>query len=351
MSENGYDWRRLAGETTDPDLRTGGPGAATAGGPGLVAVGGDKAWFSVDGSDWSLAAVPALPEEILARPDSERYVEMTGVAAADNNLVAWGIAEVPLADNSDEHLVVPLLWASSDGRTWANAIDPRMDSLTAVTGGPAGFVAAGQAGSEAAVWFSADGEVWERVADGAFTSHWSEDSDGTPVNDEGIPVKLILKSAAATSAGYVVVGGDGLCLIGPCPDQEAVIWTSPDGRSWSRVPSEDLFTGASANKVVAWGPQFVVGGEDDGKPAIWIPKAGEELSGANASAAPPQAIPTPTPRQPVNLVGTWAATDFPPDSSHLTMEVAGLPDGTYGVTIRDDIASVQRRLVDDDRDR
>jgi hypothetical protein len=100
-SENGYDWRRLTGETTDPDLSTDGPDAATAGGPGLVGVGGDKAWYSVDGSDWSVAAVPALPVEILARPESERYVGMTGVTAAGNDLVAWGIAEVPLADNPD----------------------------------------------------------------------------------------------------------------------------------------------------------------------------------------------------------------------------------------------------------
>ena len=136
LSENGYDWRRLAGETTDPDLRHGRPTAATDGGPGLVGVGDDKVWYSVDGSDWSLAVVPPLPAEILARPDSERYVAMTGVTGAGNDLVAWGLAEVPLADNSDEHLVMPLLWASHDGRTWASVVDPEMDSVTAVTGGP-----------------------------------------------------------------------------------------------------------------------------------------------------------------------------------------------------------------------
>jgi hypothetical protein len=253
-SENGYDWRRLTGETTDPDLSTDGPDAATAGGPGLVGVGGDKAWYSVDGSDWSVAAVPALPVEILARPESERYVGMTGVTAAGNDLVAWGIAEVPLADNPDEHLVVPLLWASRDGRTWIDVVDPEMDSVVAVAGGPGGFVAAGQAGSEAAVWVSADGETWERVSEGAFTS----------------PVDLHLESAAATSAGYVVVGGDGQCLSTSCPDQDIVIWTSADGRSWSRVPSADLFTGAKAYGAFAWGSGFVVGGAFDGKPAIWI---------------------------------------------------------------------------------
>jgi len=254
MSENGYDWRRLAGETTDPDLTWPGPDAATAGGPGLVGVGDDKGWYSVDGSDWSSAVVPPLPAEIQARPESERYVGMTGVTGAGNGLVAWGIAEVPLADKPDEHLVVPLLWASRDGRMWIDVVDPEMDSVTAVAGGPGGFVASGQAGPEAAVWFSADGETWERVSDGAFTS----------------PVDLHLESAAATSAGYVVVGGDGLCLSTSCPDQDVVIWTSADGRSWSRVPSADLFTGAKAYGALAWGSGFVVGGAYDGKPAIWI---------------------------------------------------------------------------------
>ncbi len=261
MSEDGNDWRRLVSPATDPDLSQSSMRAATAGGPGLVAVGGDKAWYSVDGSDWSAAVVPALPEEVLARPEAQRYVEMFGVTAAGNDLVAWGLAEVPLADNSDETIVVPLLWASSDGRTWVSVVDSLMDRVTAVASGPAGFIAAGEAGPDDAVWFSADGRVWERVAGDAFSSR--------SVNDDGEPVKLMLKSAAATSAGYVVVGGDGLCL-SPCPDQETAIWASVDGRSWSRVPSDDLFSGGWANSAVAWGSRFVAGGVHTDEPAIWI---------------------------------------------------------------------------------
>lgn len=257
VSENGFDWRRLASQATDPDLHLGGPDTAAVGGPGLVAVGGDKAWHAVDGSDWSVAAVPALPAEILARPDPERYVGMRGVTAAGDELVAWGEAEVPLAENADEHLVVPLLWASHDGRTWTSAVDPEMTSVAAVTGGPNGFVAVGQAGSKAAVWHSADGETWEMVRDGAFTS----------------PVDLHLGAAAATSAGYVVVGGDGQCLSTSCPDQDLVIWTSADGRSWSRVPSADLFTGAKAYGAFPWETGFVVGGAYDGQPVIWLSDA------------------------------------------------------------------------------
>ena len=318
-SEDGYDWRRLAGETTDPDLRMGGPDTAVVGGPGLVAVGDDKAWYSVDGSDWSVAAVPPLPAEILARPDSQRYFAMTGVTGAGNDLIAWGLADVPLAENIDEHLAMPLLWASHDGRTWVSVVDPEMDSVTTVTGGPHGFVAIGQAGSEPAVWLSADGEVWERVAEGDFTS----------------PVKLELNSASATSAGYVVIGTDGQCVWYPCSAQDVVIWTSPDGRSWSRVPSANQFALAQAYRSVAWGSSFVVGGAYGGRPAIWISGSGPSATGSETSRPEITAIPV----QPASLAGTWKATDPPPGGSHLTMEVIARPNGIYGVTIRADHAS------------
>ncbi len=40
------------------------------------------------------------------------------------------------------------------------------------------------------------------------------------------------------------------------------------------------------------------------------------------------------------FAGNWESTDPPPDSSHLSMEVIRLSNGTYSVTIRDDLASV-----------
>lgn len=324
-SENGFDWQLIASPATDPDLSTGEPDAVTVGGPGLVGVaGGGNALYSVDGSDWFGAAVPALPEVFLARPDSERSVRMTGVTSAGDDLVAWEIAEVPLAGNPDENLLVPLLWASHDGRTWASVVDPEMNSVTAVTGGPHGFVATGQAGSEAAVWLSSDGKAWERVAEGGFTS-----TD-----------RLELNAAAATSAGYVVIGTDGQCVWYPCSAQEIVIWTSPDGRSWSRVPSADLFNVAQAYRAVAWGSSFLIGGMSDGKPAIWISGSEQSGSGEAAGTAPTPAIPTPTAGQPVGFAGSWQATDLPPDSSRLTMELIALPNGTYDMTVLDDYASV-----------
>jgi len=248
-SEDGQHWQRLASGVWDPDLRTHGPDVATVGGPGLVGVGDDKAWYSVDGSDWSTAVVPPLPAGIV-----EDNVRMTGVTATGNDLVAWGIAEVPTSNDPREDLTFPMLWASRDGRTWRDVVASGMDSVTAVAGGPGGFVATGRAGSEAAVWRSADGTTWERVDDDAFAD----------------PVDLHLGAAAATSTGYVVVGATGTCLRTTCPDQDVVIWTSADGRSWSRVASADFLTGAKAYGAFAWGSGFVLGGAADGKPAIWF---------------------------------------------------------------------------------
>ena len=108
--------------------------------------------------------------------------------------------------------------------------------------------------------FWADGDAWERVADGAFTAGG--------ISDPGRV--LVLESAAATGAGFVVVGGDGYCLHEPCTYQDAVIWTSADGRSWSRVPHDARFTGASLVEAISWGSRFVVGGVYDGKAVTWL---------------------------------------------------------------------------------
>jgi hypothetical protein len=257
MSENGYNWRRIGGGTTDQDLRLSAPDAVVASGPGLVGVGDDKAWYSVDGSDWSLAKVPAVPAAILAAPDSDRYVAMTGVTAAGNDLVAWGEASVPVVDQPDEHLVVPLLWASQDGRRWTDVVKPDMVSVTAVTGGPRGFIAAGQTNGRSMAWSSADGHGWEQV----------DLVDPRSV----IPGEPNVESAAATGAGYVLVGGGQSCLRGACsPSAEAAIWTSPDGRAWSHLPSDERFARAAATDVIAFGSHFVAGGVAEDRPVIWI---------------------------------------------------------------------------------
>ena len=343
-SEDGYDWHVLADPSVDPDLLEGTMLAAAVGGPGYVAVGSDKAWYSTDGSDWTLADVPPAPTEFFASHGFPApTVDMRGVAVAGDKLVAWGIA---LSDTADAGLTVPVMWASGDGRTWANVLDPRDGELLEVGARPGGFVAVddsndGSAGeNEVVVRVSADGYAWERVD--VLGPVW-RDVDETPVG-------LGVSSIAASNAGFVAVGGlDPVCGLGSCQEGDVVIWTSADGRSWSRLADEERFARAAAFDVVAWRSHFVAGGRRDGQPVIWISDSRPSQGGAGAQPTPVDAQPTPaeetpspepTDVPPVEFAGTWEATDPPPDSSHQTMAVIAQPDGSYELTIRDDFASV-----------
>jgi len=181
-----------------------------------------------------------------------------------------------------------VLWVSEDGRTWTDESDPRMGVLTAIVGGPNGFVAIGGDQDETpALWWSVDGTEWEQIGSDAFDSRWTRGSDEDSVD-------VTVTSGSATSTGYVLVGTDRLCLGGLCRrngleyadlakevSSDAVVWTSPDGRSWSRLANDGRFgpgeaevparaSGAEAGPVAAWGSRFVVGGKVDDGPVVWI---------------------------------------------------------------------------------
>ena len=255
-SEDGNTWQRVTDRARDEDLRAGSVLAVAVGGPGLVAVGSDnKAWFSEDGADWTQAEVPAPPTASFeAQGLPPPTVSMQGVAVRGDTFVAWGIARSGLNDN--EGMQETVLWTSGDGRSWATVPDQEdIEPLRTVAAGPGGFVATDMnvIGEARAVRFSADGRSWETVD--AFASR-------LPSYDAGL-----VASVAATSSGYVAVGGEGVCDVEPCPDAVAVIWTSPDGRSWSRLQRDDRFevadprtganhSGAWATSAVAWDSQL-----------------------------------------------------------------------------------------------
>ena len=272
-SEDGITWIRVASPSDDPELGQGAVIAVASGGPGFVAVGFDnKAWFSTDGSDWTLAEVPTPPgepsalERPLDRTQSQGTVEMEGIAVSGRTLLAWGKSIWVHDDGSATF--VPVLWTSTDGLSWTDQTpsDPAWDYPN-VTGGPNGFLMAGELGP---IWLSTDGASWERVAGGQYeTSGAAHATFSHPI--------------AAGPGGYVAAGGlvddqDDVCQLFACPSEEAVIWTSPDGRSWTRLPSDELFGGdsseqrAGAGLVAAWGDRFVVGGSYGDRPAIWISK-------------------------------------------------------------------------------
>ncbi|HEU5203225.1 MAG TPA: hypothetical protein VFU17_02885 [Candidatus Limnocylindrales bacterium] len=326
-SEDGYTWQRRADRAQDADLRAGAILAVAAGGPGLVAVGSDnKAWYSEDGSDWTLAEVPAPPtESFTAGGDAVPTIDMLGVTVAGDTLVAWGNAMATGAGGATP--VEPVLWTSADGRSWTNVPDVSgVGWLRDVAAGPNGYVAIGGTGpgDTGRIWFSKDGRAWQ-------PADTFEEGAG--------PMDL---SIAATGAGYVAVGGEGLCAVEPCPNAVAAIWTSPDGRSWSRLLNEDLFTvadprnspnhsGAWATSVVSQDDHFVVAGAYDANPVVWISGTPGETEAPVITAGPSS--------DPGGFLGTWISTSDN-DGGTQTMTVEPSTGLTVDVVVTDTIATV-----------
>jgi hypothetical protein len=172
------------------------------------------------------------------------------------------------------------LWTSSDGLSWKQVPDDagtfRSATITALVKGGPGWVAGGSAGGgttppSQAIWTSADGRTWTRadlassqgsqvtilVANGekviALASspngtsvlasqdglHWQQAKDSPPgIYSYGNP------TIAPLSGGFVGLLDEG---------GETAVWSSPDGLSWTRIGSDDLFGGtARVSNVISY---------------------------------------------------------------------------------------------------
>ena len=183
--------------------------------------------------------------------------------------------------------------SSFENLSWQVIDDPAVFGsgtvIYAVTASESLFVAVGAAPGEdpspfcarrcgtssdgsAAVWTSRDGTEWERVP-----------------HEESIfggPGGQAMWGVTAWEEGFIAVGVDGTSPgLGGSPDwtpQEAAVWTSPDGVSWSRVPhDEEVFAGPGRQEmwaVAASGAGLVAIGFDGEGPmtgsqedqAIWV---------------------------------------------------------------------------------
>ena len=82
-----------------------------------------------------------------------------------------------------------------------------------------------------------------------------------------------MSSVTVGGPGLVAVGYDGLF-----GDQDAALWTSPDGITWSRVPDDETALGGERDQrmesVTAGGPGLVAVGfdfsGDDQDAAVWV---------------------------------------------------------------------------------
>jgi hypothetical protein len=215
-----------------------------------------------------------VPESSAATPPAT-WVRSTALAdAAVIDAAAWSAhGVVAVGDGA---------WFSPDGASWRRVLDPdelggrlggQEGQLDAVTPFGRGFVAAGQAvdpasnQAVAAVWTSPDGTSWTRT-------HDPDLEPATPAIPEGdtTPVRGSIHSIAHGATGLVAVGGvfAGTFVNGTLvgPPSEPAVWTSPDGKSWSRADVRASFgSGAVAltlNSVVAYRGSVVVAAQDGG---------------------------------------------------------------------------------------
>jgi hypothetical protein len=228
-----------AGTTTgDPDSRQ----------PLITVLGPQSAPDHVD-----VAAIAGAADPQLA---------VNGIAAANGRQVAVGSANG-----------YPAAWTSTDGgSSWTRAVGqsratlnrPGIQQLTSVTHGPAGWLAVGGVTAVAAqhpvVVGSADGLVWQ-AADGEaafsepglFTEQAAAGSGGyVIVGYQAVSGRMIAAAwwsagltgwqragtpdgtGSATQMMAVTAGPGGFVAVGAAGDQ-AVAWTSPDGRNWNQV--------------------------------------------------------------------------------------------------------------------
>lgn len=212
---------------------------------GFIAVGSDATnggvWTSPNGRDWQRIENPPLP------PAGEVHVL--------RDIVSWagGFATVGWHGLQGGEFFETVVWASSDGLSWAEAATLPFLADATTAGGP-GLVAGGGilcygCPEQIAIWTSADGAAWTEAPD-------------PPESENGSIVDV-----QAASAGLVGVG-----TVGGTEGFAAAAWTSFDGVAWTRVPHEPHLETARMLGVTQGGPGMVAVGTRGNleiEPAVW----------------------------------------------------------------------------------
>ena len=193
---------------------------------------------------------------------------MADVVAGGPGLVAVG------SDAYGGGLPDAAVWTSADGLTWTRVPHDEaafggegFQGMWGVAVGGPGLVGVGYSDNgadwDAAVWTSADGLTWSRVP-----------HDGSVF---GGPSEQVMVRVAAGGPGMVAIGWD---FSGG--DEDAAVWTSTDGLTWTRVAHDEVVFGGAAGQemraITAGGPGLVIVGSDmsggDLDAAVWASSDG-----------------------------------------------------------------------------
>jgi hypothetical protein len=226
-------------------------------------VGDAAVWTTRDASTWNRVIDPDL-----GGPGSQ---QMTGIARSDRGLVAVGVSTGDDGDTDGR------VWLSVDGTDWSAVTDadlggPGDQFINGIaTGGP-GFIAVGQSDRDGdldiAAWTSSDGLDWETVTSPAL---------GGPGDQVTWPF------------GRPVLVTDGMILVSGMDEDDAAIWTSVDGLSWTRAEVSEVLGGAREQMMaglVPGPPGVLAGGWDHPDAAVWTSPDGADWTRVDSFGGP-----------------------------------------------------------------
>jgi hypothetical protein len=297
----------------------------------LVAVGHDESGGTDDAAVWTSSNATRwerIRSDAFVNSGEER---MDGIAVLDGLVVAVG-AEVTGGDAD------AAAWTSSDdGSTWQRVDSPTSglhdlgnQLMHRVVRGPEGLVAVGHMviteSIDARVWKSGNGTDWTSLTTPSFGGPGHEEMfDAVALGAEVFSVGFLTTDAGDRDAAVwvesgggwsrvdqdslrgpgnqqinaVLPAGPGLVAVGTDDvggDLDAAVWTSTDGRTWTRVPHvEATFGGRRAQwmsslcvfgkAIVAAGYTETAAGDSNG--AIWLSSDGTSWTRQGPVASSP----------------------------------------------------------------
>ncbi|MFH1331223.1 MAG: hypothetical protein ABIJ48_11295 [Actinomycetota bacterium] len=273
-SADGFTWRRGA-----VGILPGRPYAfnALAQDGKLIVVGEQGPSGAGDGAVWVATPDPDTPQ-------TRTWREVPQFESASNSLI-WdaitGDDRIVAVGSADD---APAVWESTDGIGWSRLPAPvarpgLSAALESVVSNDGIFLAGGYE-SGAAIWWSADLSVWQTAATpaaerGDINGIWQGpgqlmaygfsnadtpviwgSSDGLIWSDTAVaqPPGLLRFAGVADFAGQIV-----LIRVDPVSGAPSV-WTSSDGRDWTRLPDDPVFTEFITGGVTTFGDRLVIAG-------------------------------------------------------------------------------------------
>ena len=215
--------------------------------------------------------------------------EMHGIAAIGSNRA------VAVGYDDDKGRRVPAAWRY-DSAAWTRVVGPGFGAAGSGDGSLGAFygvaaegetvVAVGVAGpspatQDALVWTFSD-DAWRRVC----REECGNSVKGGGSNGQGMWAVVSRRNGGFVAVGYDINIGEGK------PSFDAAVWTSPDGRGWSRVPADREVFGGAGNQVMRAITEtrtnlLVAVGVDDQTGAMWTSPDGRRWSRIGVDAFDP----------------------------------------------------------------